>query len=185
MLPLVLALLVVSVLKLGTWTWLLPLLTFLLATSLLPFGFGNPHIARLARSLPPPGPATDCFLAQLTLRPRLRSGWRAMVDDADDIGWLCITESALEFHGDSVRLTLPLQQVRQVTRSSIGLRGLYLYPRVGLKVAELPQAAELWLAERSSWFLPSARSITERLCRKLQQPAQGAVGPGVTGQAAR
>ena len=87
MVPLVLALLFVSVVQLGVWTWLVPLLAVAFATALLPFGFGNPYIARLVRKLgPAPGPEDRTFIVQLTAQPRVRSGLRGVIEDADDVG---------------------------------------------------------------------------------------------------
>src|SRR5690348_14643952 len=70
MLPVLVALLAVSVLRFGWLTLLLPLATFALATALLPFGFGNPLMRKLARQIPatPPSPERR-FLVQLTFSP--------------------------------------------------------------------------------------------------------------------
>jgi hypothetical protein len=157
----------VSLFRLGVWTWLIPLSLILGASWLLPLGFGNPHIARLAASMPRPDTQSRTFLVQLTLSPRVRSGFRALLDDADDVGWLWVSESAVEFRGDSVRLTLPLERIRQVRRGSIGLRGLYLYPQLTLAVSGLTQASEIWLAERASWLLPNSRRVTGEIFRLL------------------
>lgn len=170
MVPVLGSLLAVSVVQLGLLTWLIPLATVAAVTCLLPFGFGNPHVAKLARSLPPP-PANspDCFIVQLTLTPRLRSGLRALIEDADDIGWLGISESELVFRGDSIQLTLPLDKVRQVTWQSIGLRGLFVYPSLKLDVSGLPNIESLTLAERSTWLLPAARATTRKIRDRLAE----------------
>src|SRR5438445_546145 len=52
MLPVLISLLVVSVVPLGLQTLLIPVFTFAVVTLFLPFCFGNPYLARLARSLP-------------------------------------------------------------------------------------------------------------------------------------
>jgi hypothetical protein len=165
MLPVLLSLLAVSVLPIGAVTLLLPLLTLGVTTFFLPWGFGNGYIRRLARSLPQP--EADSFLVQLTLTPRLRSGLRAMIEDADDVGWLTIGESALVFCGDALKFTIPLQQIAAVKAQSIGLRGLFVYPRLALRVAGLTDFQTFAVADRSSACLPSARKANRRLHQQL------------------
>lgn len=170
MVPVLISLLAVSVLQLGLLTWLVPLATVAAVTCFLPFGFGNPHVAKLARSLAPPADnSPDRFIVQLTFTPRLRSGLRGLIEDADDIGWLGFSESELIFRGDSVQLSLPFDQVRQVTWQSIGARGLFLYPSLKLEVSGLSKIETLTLAERSSWLLPAARATTRKLRDRLAQ----------------
>ncbi|HWV98746.1 MAG TPA: hypothetical protein VNZ64_03535 [Candidatus Acidoferrum sp.] len=176
MMPVLISVLVVSVLQLGILTWLIPLATLAAATCFLPFGFGNPHVARLARSLrPASGNPPDSFIVQVTLAPRLRSGMRALIEDADDIGWLSFSESELVFQGDSVNLSIPFTQSRLVRPRSIGVRGLYLYPSITLAVSGLPNIDSLTFAERSTWLLPAARATTRQIRRRLEEkiPAHG------------
>src|SRR5947209_6338939 len=79
--PALISMLVVSVLPFGALTFLLPLLTVGVGAYFLPFAFGNPYIARLIRSLRPAGAAApEEFMVQLTLRPRLRFGMRALIE---------------------------------------------------------------------------------------------------------
>ena len=180
MLALVLvALLAVSVLQLGLLTWLIPLATFAAETFFLPFGFGNPHVARLVRSLNPgSGMPPERFIAQLTLAPRLRSGFRALMEDADDIGWLGFTGSALVFWGDSVQLSIPFAQISAVRAQSIGLRGLFLYPSIMLSVSGLPGVQSLTLAERSAWLLLSTRARTREIRRRLVEKMSPGMSAG-------
>lgn len=169
MVPVLVSLAAVSVLQLGVLTWLIPLLTLAAATFLLPFGFGNPHAAKLARALPRPiGAEHDPFTVQLTLTPRVRSGLRALVEDADDIGWLMLDETALVFAGDSIQLSIPYDKIEEVRSNTIGLRGLFLYPSVSMNVAGLSGFSSLKVAERSAWSLPAARGISRDLIRRLR-----------------
>lgn len=170
MLPVVASLLAVSVLQLGLLTWLIPVVTVAAVTWFLPFGFGNPHVARLVRSL---GPGTDAspdrFIVQVTLAPRLRSGPRALIEDADDIGWLSFSESELVFQGDSLSLVVPFTQIRHARTRTIGLRGLFLYPCVTLAVEGLPNVNTLTFAERSSSLLPASRALTQKIRGRLAE----------------
>jgi hypothetical protein len=135
------------------------------ASYFLPFGFGNPYVTRLVRALPyAGGPAAPRFVVQLTLCPRLRSGVRALLEDADDIGWLSLSDTHLVFQGDSVRLSLPFEQIRRLEQPRHGWRRFFLCdPRLELSVSGLAQVEGLQLAERSSWVLPSSRRTTRAL----------------------
>ena len=175
MIPVVLVALAVSVRQLGMLTVLLPVLAVGIATFFLPFGFGNPYVARLVRSLPKPAAwEPGSAIVQLTLTPRLRSGTRALLEDADDVGWLGFSESTLVFQGDSVALSIPLAQIREVRFENIGARGLYLYPRLAISVQGLDGVQALGFADRSSWWLPAARRSTRAFQSLLAVKLAGA-----------
>ena len=170
MVPVLISVLTVSVLRLGILTWLIPLATVVAATCFLPFGFGNPHIARLARSLPAASPGRlDGFVVQVTLTPRLRKGVRALIEDADDIGWLRLSDSELVFQGDSLSFSVPFDRISSVKPQSIGVRGLFLYPSLRIVVSSLPNIQSLTIAERSAWLLPTARATTKKIGRQLAE----------------
>ena len=79
--PVVIALLVVSVLKLGILTILIPILSVVLAAIILPLGLGNPYVSRLVRSLKPAADkAGTTFVVQLRTAPRIRSGLCALLE---------------------------------------------------------------------------------------------------------
>src|SRR5258708_1318506 len=87
--PVFLSMMIVSVLQFGVITLLVPLGTIGLATFFLPLGFGNPHVTKLVRRLlPPSNHQPDTYVVQLTRNPRNRSGFMAVLENADDIGWL-------------------------------------------------------------------------------------------------
>src|SRR5258708_374141 len=93
--PVLLSMMIVSVLQFGVLTFLLPLGTIAVATFFLPLGFGNPHVTKLVRPLmPAPNARQDTYIVQLTRKPRNRSGLGAVLEDADDIGFLSLTDSA-------------------------------------------------------------------------------------------
>src|SRR5215469_8825112 len=72
--PVLFSMLLVSVLQFGVVTFLLPLLTIVMATFFLPLGFGNPYIARLVQQLRPGSISPkETFIVQLTRMPRHRS----------------------------------------------------------------------------------------------------------------
>src|ERR1051326_6236439 len=128
--PVLLAVLFVSFLRLGALTFIVPVLAVVLTVFFLPLGFGNPYVKRLVRSLQPsPRPEQTSFKAQITFNPRIRSGLRALLEDADDVGWLTLSDTELLFQGDSVILSVPFARVQAITSESIGYRGLFVYGR--------------------------------------------------------
>ena len=171
--PLLVSILVVSLIKFGILTVLIPFVVVAGTAYFLPFGLGNTHITRLVRSLnPAAGKNGDGFVVQLTLTPRIRSGLRAILEDADDIGHLSFTGTALLFEGDSVKLSAPFDRIEQVKPQNIGLRGLFVYGRrIKVLVSGLPEIESLEFAERSSLLLPASRCITRQLWQRLSAKA--------------
>ena len=168
-LPFFASVLVVSVTKFGLLTALIPLLVVAATAYFLPFGLGNTHITRLVQSLNPAAArGGEGFVVQLTLSPRLRSGLRALLEDADDIGYLTFSGNELLFQGDSIKLSVPLDCIELVRPRNIGLRGLFVYGRrIKVVVSGLPQVESVEFAERSSWLLPTSRAITRRLYQRF------------------
>ncbi len=168
LIPVLLAMMLVSVFRFGFLTFLIPFAAICGATYFLPFGFGNAHISGLLRRKSNPrSEAPVGWPVQLTCSPRLRSGLRGLLEDADDIGHLTVTDSGLVFEGDSIRLTLPRRCILSLRAQSIGWRGLFVYPRLVLTVSEIAGLKELRFADRSAWVLPTARKRTRELYRRL------------------
>jgi len=166
--PVLLSMLVVSSLHFGIWTALIPLVVICAATLFLPFGFGNTYVSRLAQSFKPQDwQETDCFVVQITLIPRIRSGLIAMLEDADDIGCLNVGSTALYYQGDSIHFSIPYEQLRNLRLQTIGLRGLFVYPRLAVGVSGLAGITEIRIADRSGCLLPSSRVRTRALHERL------------------
>ena len=167
--PLFISILAVSLIKFGLLTVLIPLLVVAATAYFLPFGLGNAHIARLVRSLTPAAAKDgDGFIVQLTLSPRLRSGLRAILEDADDIGYLSFNSTELLFQGDSVKLSIPVDRIAQVYPHNVGLRGRFVYGRrIKVVVSGSPNIESFEVAERSSLLLPTSRAITKSLFARL------------------
>ena len=167
--PVFSAILAVSVIKLGVLTVLIPFLALAATAFFLPFGLGNTHVARLVRSLNPgAGQNGDGFIVQLTVSPRLRSGLRALLEDADDIGYLTFGRNELCFQGDSVKLSVPWEDIQLVGSRNSGWRGRFVYGRrIRLVVSGWPEVESFEIAERSSWLLPASRAITRKLYERL------------------
>jgi hypothetical protein len=163
--PVIIAAMAMTLIGFDWASLLLPFAAFGASIVFLPLGFGNPHICRLVGRLrAQTKDGQDGSVVQLTLWPRIRSGLRAAIEDADDIGWLTISDSGLVFGGDSVKLSVPATQVAGVQLVNVGMRGLFVYGhRIRVSVTGLRAATALEFAERSSWWLPGSRRATRRL----------------------
>jgi hypothetical protein len=172
--PVLLSLLAVTLIKLSIFTVLIPLLTMAVTAYFLPCGLGNPVARRLVRSLGVgANEEKDGFIVQVTMSPRIRSGLRAVIEDADDLGYLSFTDSELVFRGDSVRLRLPWKQIAEVRPQNIGWRGRYLYgSRIKVTLTGIPNVEAVTFSERSSLLLPTSKRVTrklhERICAALE-----------------
>lgn len=168
--PVLLSILLVSLLHLGIWTALIPLLAICAATFLLPFGFGNTYVTKLSRlSRPADWNDGDCFVVQVTLSPRVRSGFRAVMEDADDIGSLKLGGSELLFEGDSIRFSIPYAQLRDLQLQTIGLRGLFVYTSLAVSISHLAGISDIRIAERQTCWLPTSRKTTRELLHRLSE----------------
>jgi hypothetical protein len=164
--PVFISLLALSLRKLGLFSFVYPLLVIAATAFFLPFGFGNPYVNRLLRrNIPPTG--SDALIVQVTLKPRIRSGIRALLEDADDIGWLRFDANSLVFTGDSIKFAIPLDQVNELKLRNVGLRGLFVYRAIVLKADGSTDVESIQIAERSSCLLPASRKITRDLFQRL------------------
>jgi len=169
--PFLLAVLVISSLKFGFLTWLTLIALAVVTIFFLPFAQGNARVVKLVRTLnASAGKEEDCFIVQLTLSPRLRSGVHALLEDADDIGCLSLSGTNLVFRGDSINLSFPFEQIEEIQQHSVGLRRLY-GSRIVLAVSGLSGVKSLEFAERSAWLLPTSRRTTRKLFESLSAKA--------------
>jgi hypothetical protein len=168
--PVFISMMVVSVMHYGLLTFLIPLAMIAVSTFFLPLGFANPYVARLARPLLPSEAHHNTYLVQLTRKPRNRSGFLALLEDADDIGYLSFSDSTLAFHGDSVRLKVPYDRIENLKLQNAGWRALFAYgPQTVFSIAGVPDAGTFAFAERSSWHLPGSQKNARRIYRQLFQ----------------
>lgn len=168
-LPVLIAILAVTAFPFGVVTFLVPLAAIVVATFFLPLGFGNPYICRLVRPLRLGPEIPDQFVVQLTRQPRIHTGLRALLDDADDVGIVSYSANALEFYGDSVRLSVPFSDMRDLQQRNGGGRALFVYGRhIVFRVEGLPEAGLIRLAERSSCLLPTSRRNADRMYHQLR-----------------
>jgi len=173
--PLLIALVLVSAKDLGIFNLLIPIMALLAVICVLPF-FGNACISLIVRNLRPTNSREDrTWVVQITLCPRIRKGLRAALEDADDVGYLVLEESALIFTGDSVQLTIPFERIRGVQGENVGLRGAYIASgRIALETADLNGFEGLEIAERSSRVIFSSRRITREIFARIKASADRA-----------
>src|SRR5206468_800847 len=130
---------------------------------------GNLYVSWAVRRAKPAGLAGEPLVVQITLSPRIRKGFRALIEDADDVGYLILEESALAFFGDSVRLILPFQRISAVAGENVGLRGVYVASgRIVINIAGLERFESVEIAERSSRFIFSSRKITREIFNRIR-----------------
>lgn len=148
---------------------------FALAASLFcviffyPTVLANPYIKRLVESRQThAGNATDSFISQIALSPRLYSGIRGFIEDADDVGRLQITESDFFFEGDSIELRVPLHCITRVEKRNPGWRALWICgPRITVSFSGLPQIHTVEFCKRSALTVVSHRKRAGKLFKDL------------------
>ncbi len=167
-LPLVLALAAMTLMKPGLLTLLIPLATLAATAYILPFGLGNGFVRHLALRIAPTADDAKSFIVQITLRPRLRSGLRALIEDADDIGILSLNAQGFEFTGDSLRISLPYSAISVVRSRNVGIRGRFLYgSRTEITSTALGGHQAIEFCERSSLVLPQSKRISRTLTDRM------------------
>jgi hypothetical protein len=173
--PVIFAVLGMTLLEPGVISLSLPFWALAATALLLPLGQGNGYIRRIGRKIDPQavlGP--DSFLVQVTFRPRLATGIRAMLEDADDVGWLHVEPEKISFQGDSVRFQISTASIQRIQPQNIGLKGLWVYGRqIEIVATDLPNVKSIEVAERGSLLLPSSKRISAQLCEKLCGLKQG------------
>lgn len=166
--PVGIAMLLVTLKPTGVWPVLLPLIALGFSALFLPLGLGNRHIRTLLRRKFPELNEREEFIVQVTFTPRLQRGLRSVVEDADDIGLLRLCPGGLVFEGDSVTLRMPWTELEQVESQNIGLRGLFVYGSPLVLAPRKHKEFELIeFAERSSYLLPTSRKVTRQIRQAL------------------
>ena len=168
-LPVLVSVLLMSALPFGLLSALLPIAGIVLGAFFLPFGFGNRLITRLVREQASAKPGPDQFIVQATFSPRIRSGLRSVLEDADDVGLLSFSAAEFVFKGDSASLRVPFRCLRSVQQQSLGLRGLFAYGnRVAVELDGLPELKRVAFAERSSLIIPTSWKVSRLIHAKMQ-----------------
>jgi hypothetical protein len=175
-LPVLISVFGMTLLHFSLWTFLVPVVAIGAATFVLPLGFGNPYISRLVRPLRPvsDGGQND-YVVQFSCLPRIRSGLLSVLEDADDVGVLIFTDTALEFYGDSVRLSVPFSAIKNIGQQNAGARALFAYGHQLVFSVPSLNVDLFRFAERSSWVLTSSRRTANRMYQQLSARVANAV----------
>ena len=181
--PVALSVVAMAGMKFGLLAALLPLATLVGSAFFLPFGLGNSLVRRVVLRNTPEAAMhrPDGFIAQVTFVPRLRTGLRGSLEDADDVGLLDLSRDLVLFKGDSVQLSVPVERVLSVEGRNIGMRGLFAYGSVAIvRIEGLAGVEEVHFADRSALLLPGARAASRRLLESLErfvERARKSAGP--------
>jgi hypothetical protein len=176
--PCVAFLLLLSLHDLGQWSLPVGLLILCATICLMP-SLGNLYVSWVVRPLKPEGQGAirhmgsdNNLIVQVTLSPRIRQGFRALIEDADDVGYLILNQSALTFHGDSIHITVPFEQIKAVHGENVGLRGVYVASgRIAIETPGLQGFEGVEIAERSSRIIFSSRKITREIFARIKEKA--------------
>src|SRR5690348_11629881 len=83
--PVLAALLAISLKNLGLWSLILPVVLLAGMIYILPF-FGNSYVSWIVHAANAGSLSKDKVIVQITLCPRIRTGFRGLIEDADDVG---------------------------------------------------------------------------------------------------
>jgi len=110
------------------------------------------------------------FIFQVSFTPRVHGGFRGFMEDADDIGYLKVSENSIIFAGDHVNFILPFTKIEDISLKNSGWRCLWLYgQRIKLMTNVLPNYQAIELVERQSNTLLSSKNITAGIVQKIKQ----------------
>ena len=136
----------------------------------------NPYVKRIVRrflEVPSAMPEKEVF--QISLHPRLFSGLRAFLEDADDVGVLTLGADAVSFDGDHIALSIPYSQVQAVESRNVGWRGLWIFGnRIEVCARHGGSEKSFVFLERASCTLLGSRRITARIFRGLSDKVRSA-----------
>jgi hypothetical protein len=164
--PVLAAVMIISVIPAGILTLVLPFFALAVTLYFLPFGFGNACVRKLVNSQ---HPARQGFVVQLRLLPSLRKGFRAVAEDADDIGLVSVDENGFSFVGDSIQCRTPKARIANLRLENCGWRGLFLYgSKITVEFDGFSKAERIELAERSSLTLPQSWRNTRNLYQAMK-----------------
>jgi hypothetical protein len=132
-------------------------------------GNGNWLIKRILRTaLNQPDEISACFIFQLSTKPRRYTGMRGLLEDADDIGYLCLTDKALVYKGDSINMLVPYKSIRSIRYLSCGWRVLWLCgEKIEITFPVNNSLTTIVLGERASRSVTESKRIIKKTCESL------------------
>ena len=152
---------------------LLPAVTGLLSAGAIVFFMpavsGNLYVRHIVKkSVGADHDPASSIIGQAGFSPRIYDGFRGFMEDADDIGYIRVSESSFEFTGSHISFTLPFDCVKEVRLSSIGWRGFWLYgQRIRILTRSFDKFEGVEFIERASNTIISSRRITKTLIDRI------------------
>jgi len=113
---------------------------------------------------------TTGYICQMATLPRIHSGFRGFLEDADDIGVLSIQTDRIEFKGDHSDIVIPLSDKVSIKLRNIGWRGLWFIGRkVRVQFQESEKTFAVDIAERQCWTLFKSRGLAKEMYETIER----------------
>jgi hypothetical protein len=107
-------------------------------------------------------------VCQISMTPKICCGLRAVLEDADDIGYLSISDNSVVFKGDTIDFSIPKAEISDIRSCSIGWRGYWIAGRrIKLAVSGHEKFKEIEISERHSCTIPGSRSLSDQICSRI------------------
>jgi len=127
----------------------------------------NYYIKFIARRIVSPAPEGG-HVCQISMTPKLCSGLRAALEDADDIGYLSISGEGVEFKGDSIEFSIPKEEIANVRSCNIGWRGYWVAgKRIRFTITGHDKFKEIEICERHTWTIPDSRNLSDQIYARI------------------
>jgi hypothetical protein len=135
----------------------------------MPAASGNPYVRHIVKkSVGTDYDSTSSIIWQASFSPRIYDGFRGFMEDADDIGYIRVSERAFEFKGSHISFSLPFDCVKEVRLSNIGWRGFWLYgQRIRILTRSFDKFEGVEFIERASDTIISSRRITKTIIDRI------------------
>ncbi len=131
----------------------------------------NYYIKFIAGRIVSPVPV-GAYVCQISMTPKICSGIRAFLEDADDIGYLSVSTGSVEFRGDSVDFSLTKAEIINVRSYNVGWRGYWIAGRrIKIAISGHEKIKEIEISERHSWTIPGSQSLADNICSAISSLA--------------
>lgn len=112
---------------------------------------------------------SNSYICQLSMSPRFYSGLRGFLEDADDLGWLEITDDGIVFKGDSMNLSLPFEAISRIATLGCGYRMLGMGGRkIRISTRALDGIQAFELSERQSYTIGTSRRLADDIIDAIE-----------------
>jgi hypothetical protein len=131
----------------------------------------NYFIKFIAGRIVSPAPEGAC-VCQISMTPKLCSGFRAFLEDADDVGYLTVSGDSVDFKGDSIEFSIPKSEISNVRSCNIGWRGCWIAGRrIKLTINGHERFKEIEICERHTWTIPGSWLLSKQLYDQISSLA--------------